>query len=323
MAAMTRRTFLTALPLLSSTLARAAGGSALPQNRNVKWALSLGLWKYFPPVPFTDILAVMEETGFRGIRLTAFPGCLDAYGLTAAQMQREVSKRNLHVVTISWNGAMQDPAGRQKDLASAREAMKFLADFGASHLVVFPPARDTRGALTEAGFKEFCARCNQIGELAGEMGFTAGLHNHMGQNVETSAEVDRCMAMTDPKLFGFSPDVAHLNLGGCDVVATLEKYKHRIRFLDYKDSRWTVPKGEMMGAYGRKLTPADPSARFLSSIYDLGDGEVDFPGCHRVLKSVNYKGWICVDLDTARKGPLASYRHADEYITSRLEPIYV
>ena len=130
-----------------------------------------------------------------------------------------------------------------------------------------------------------CERCNQIGEVAGEMGFTAGLHNHMGQMVQTPEEVDRFMAMTDPKLFGLVAGYGALHLGGSDVVQMLEKYKHRIRFLDYKDAKRNAPS-------------------FKDSIVDLGDGEIDFPGCHRVLKSVNYRGWVCVDLDTARLGPL-------------------
>ena len=73
------------------------------------------------------------------------------------------------------------------------------------------------------------------------MGFTAGVHNHMGQMVQTREEVDRFMAGVDPKLFGFAGHGAHLNLGGCVVVPTLERYKHRVRFLDCKDSRWTTP----------------------------------------------------------------------------------
>ena len=58
----------------------------------------------------------------------------------------------------------------------------------------------------------------------------------MGQMVQTSDEVDRCMAMTDPKLFSFSPDTAHLHLADCDVVKTLEKHKSRLMLLDYKDA---------------------------------------------------------------------------------------
>ncbi|HEV2274235.1 MAG TPA: sugar phosphate isomerase/epimerase family protein [Acidobacteriaceae bacterium] len=316
-----RRDFLASLPLLPAAFASAE--SSLPANRNIQWALSSALWRYFPPVPFTSILDVMKETGFPGVRLTGFPGILNEYGLTQAQMLRELSRRNLHAVTISWNGELQDPGQRQQVLASAREAMKFLADFGADHLVVFSPGRDKPGAQAPEGFQELCARCNQIGELAGEMGFTAGLHNHMGQMVQTQDEVDRFMSMTDPKLFGLSPDTAHLHLAGCDVVGTIERYKHRIRFLDYKDARWTTPAKDWVQPNGKVFPRDSQSARFFNSIYDLGDGAVDFPGCHRVLQSVHYRGWICVDLDTARNGPLADFRRCGAYIVKNLQPIYM
>jgi len=64
-------------------------------------------------------------------------------------------------------------------------------------------------------------------------------------------------------------------------------------------------------------------AGFIQNIYDLGDGEVDFPACHRVLKSMKYKGWICVDLDTARLGPMADYERCGAYVVKKLEPIYL
>jgi inosose dehydratase len=265
----------------------------------------------------------MKETGFIGVRLAGFPRLLEQYGLTEAEMHREVSKRNLHVVTISWGGPVCDPAQRRQVLESARTAMKFLADFGASHLVVFSPGRMESGANTPAAFRELCARCNQIGELAGERGFTAGLHNHLGEMVQTQEEVDRFMAMTDPKLFGLSPDTAHLYLAGCDVVGTLNRYRHRIHFLDYKDAKWTTPGKDWVLPNGRVLPKDSAMARFYASIYDLGDGEVDFARSHRVLKSVNYRGWICVDLDTARKGPLASYERCGAYVVKKLQPIYL
>jgi sugar phosphate isomerase/epimerase len=318
---MNRREFVAALSMLLPRLAWAKGDR--PANRNIKWALSEALWRYFPAVPFTEILEVMQETGFIGVRLAGFPRILSDYGLTQAQMLSEVSKRNLHVVTISWNGALHDPAQRQAVLESARNAMKFLADFGASHLVIFSPNRTLPGAQKPEAFRELCERCNQIGELAGEMGFSAGLHNHMGQMVQNQDEVDRFMAMTDPKLVGLSPDTCHLNLAGCDVVGTLDRYKHRIRFLDYKDSKWTTPSKDWVQPNGTKFPKDSETARFFNSSYDLGDGEVNFPGCHRVLKSVDYRGWICVDLDTARLGPLADFHRCGSYIVNKLEPIYL
>src|SRR5204863_3829389 len=85
---MNRRQFLAGLA--ASLQLKAA---QLPANNNIKWALSLGLWNHFKPTPFTDILDVMKDTGFIGIRLTGYPSFLKTYDLTAAQMEKEVSKR--------------------------------------------------------------------------------------------------------------------------------------------------------------------------------------------------------------------------------------
>lgn len=322
---MNRRLFLSAL---GATFARAA--SSIPANKNVKWAVSANLWNSFPRGPVTDIMDVMRDTGFIGIRLTQFPGILKTYDVTVPYLQKELSKRGLQVATISFNGPTHDPAQRQKVLASAREAMQFLKQMDADHLVVFSPARPVLTPpggkavpIPEATFKSMCEGFNQIGEAARELGFKAGLHNHMDQMVETPEEVDKCMAMTDPKLFHFSPDTAHLYLGGSNVPDVMRKQKARLMFADYKDARWTTPATDFVQESGKTHPKDSRSARFLSSIYDLGDGEIDFPACHRVLKSINFKGWICVDLDTARQGPRKSYERCGAYVVNKLEPIYL
>jgi sugar phosphate isomerase/epimerase len=299
---MTRRAV---LGVMAAALARAAG--RLPANRNVRWGLGSNLWNYFPRVPFTDILDVMKDTGFIDLRLTQFPQILKTYDITTAQMAKETSLRGCRIVTISFNGPAQDPARRAEVIANAKTAMNFLKEFGASHLVVFSPNR--RDGAAPGAFQAMCETFNEIGSAAREMGFYAGLHNHMGQIVQTPDEVDRCMAMTDPKLFYFSPDTAHLHLAGCDVVNTLEKHKHRIMLADYKDAK--------------RLPDTKPDTFDRESIFDLGDGEIDFPGCHRVLKSIAFQGSLIVDLDIARQGPRASYERCGAYVVNRLDPVYV
>lgn len=300
-----------------------ASAARLPASKNIHWAVSAGLWNHFKRAPFTDILDVMKDTGFTGIRLTQFPQILTTYGMTAQQMEKEFSKRNLQVATISFGGPAHDPYQQAKVIGDARKAMAFLQAFGAKHLVVFPPARLKVGVDVDTAFQTMCQTFNRIGEAAGEMGFRAGLHNHLDEMVEQPAEVHKCMAMTDPKLFHFSPDTAHLHLGGSNVVEMLERYKDRIMFLDYKDAKWTTPTEDWHAGNGNVYPKDSKNAKFFSSIYDLGDGEIDFPACHRILKNINFKGWICVDLDTARKGPRISYERCGAYITKTLEPIYV
>jgi inosose dehydratase len=294
-----------ALSLLSAALARTA--AKLPANKNIKWGLGTNLWNSFPRVPFADILDVMKDTGFIGARLTQFPQILKTYDITAAQMRKEAERRGCHIVTISFNGPSHDPARRAELIDSARKAMTFLQDFGAHHLVVFSPNR--MSGATPASFNEMCSSFNEIGRTAREMGFRAGLHNHMSQMVQNPDEVDRCMAMTDPQLFHFSPDTAHLHLARYDVATALEKHKHRLMLADYKDAK--------------RLPNAKTDTFDRDTIFDLGDGEIDFPACHRVLKSIAFKGWLIVDLDIARNGPRASYERCGAYVVRSLERVYV
>jgi inosose dehydratase len=185
--------------------------------------------------------------------------------------------------------------------------MTFLKEFGANHLVVFSPNR-AKGTAPGA-FAAMCESFNEIGAAAREMGFTAGLHNHMGQMVQNPDEIDRCMAATDPKLFAFSPDTAHLHLAGCDTAKTLDKYKARLLLADYTDAK--------------RAENGRPDSFDRNSIFDLGDGEIDFPACHRVLKSISFQGWLIVDLDIARQSPRASYERSGAYVVNKLEPVYV
>jgi inosose dehydratase len=298
---MTRRE---TLGLLAATLGRAA--SQLPTNRKVKWGLGSNLWTYFPRVPFTDILDVMRDTGFIGLRVTQFPQILDTYGITAAAMAREAERRGCRIVTISFNGPAHDASRRAEMVENARTAMKFLSGFGARHLVVFSP--DRRFAAQPHAFETTCEGFNAIGEAARGMGFRAGLHNHMGQIVQNPDEIDRAMALTDPALFHFAPDTAHLHLAGCDVARTLEKHGKRLMLADYKDAR--------------RAPGAKPDSFDRNTIFDLGDGEIDFPACHRVLRSLSFEGWLIVDLDIAREGPRKSYERCGEYVVRNLEPVY-
>jgi len=314
---MNRRCF---LATLSVALAKSA--STLPANKNVKWALSLGLWDHFRPALFTEILDVMRDTGFIGLRLTGFPRCFERFDMPPSRMEKEVSKRNLYICTISFNSPSNDASQVSKIISDARRAMTFLKMFGAKELVVFSPSRLPDNVDTMQQFDNMCECLARLGELAGEMGFRAGLHNHLGQMVERPPEIDLVMAKLNPRVFYLAPDTAHLHLAGGDVVKTLEKYKQRLCFADYKDARWTQPPADVVEDSG-KVHPKDSrEARFLSSIFDLGAGEIDFPGCHRVLKDISYRGWLCVDLDTARQGPRISYERSGAYVVNKLEPIY-
>jgi sugar phosphate isomerase/epimerase len=101
------------------------------------------------------------------------------------------------------------------------------------------------------------------------------------------------------------------------------KYMRRLVFMDYKDARWTTPAGDVVLPNGMVYKKDSSSAKFFESIYDLGDGVIDFPACHRVLKQINYRGWICVDLDRTRQGPRTSYERCGCEVNMRTSCLFL
>ena len=301
-----------------------AASRRLPANKNVKWGLSLALWMHFKAVPVESIFDVMKDTGFTGVRLIGSPHLEKNWNTTAAHFEKELHKRKLHAAAIAFSGPLHLAEQRAKVLEDAKASLELLKGMGGKHMVLFSPGRLTKpGVDVRAAFHQFCERCNQIGELAGTLGMTVGLHNHLDQMVEQGREIDRFLGRTDAKLVGFSPDTAHLHLAGVNVVECLTKHKARLRgAFDYKDAKWTTPETDFQDGNGRIYKKDSRQARFLSSIYDLGDGEVNFTACHELLKSIGYQGWLCVDLDAARQGPRKSYERCGAYVVEKLEPIY-
>ena len=50
-------------------------------NRNIRWALSIGIWNDLPPAPFTEKLDAIKDAGFNGFRMTGYPGFLKQHNL--------------------------------------------------------------------------------------------------------------------------------------------------------------------------------------------------------------------------------------------------
>lgn len=132
---MKRREFVASFAAHAAALA-AVRERCAAADKNIKWAVSMFLWTstQWPgkgPVPFTEMLDVIKDTGFNGFRFTGWPGSLERYGLTLPMLDRELSKRDIGIATVSFGGQASDAGQHDKIAASAHEACKFLQHFGA------------------------------------------------------------------------------------------------------------------------------------------------------------------------------------------------
>jgi len=265
-----------------------------------RWAVSSFLWTSTiwsdqPPLPYTDMLDVIKDAGFHGFRLTGWPDILKKINLTVPQLEKELSKRNLRIATLSFGGPADDPARHKEIEKSAREACRFLRDFGATELVVFGLRRVNK-VLVREHLRIACEFYNRLGDVCAEYGIRAGQHNHsQGQLIESQDEIELLLEWTDPKRFHWCPDTVHLYMAGCKILELFEKYAHRIIFFDLVDSKYQYTREDLHLPNGKVQKAGTHNATFLLSNVDYGDGEVDLQGIMRILKKRKYKGWINLD----------------------------
>lgn len=324
---MKRREFLAATAAALGSLRNRIEAAVQPGDRNILWSVSMFLWtstqwKEDGSARFTDMLDVIKDTGFEGFRLTGWPQSLDRYGMQVPVLERELSRRNLRVATMSWGGQVSEPAEHPTLEASAQEACKFLKHFGSDVLTVFSPRRPNK-VLVREHMRIASEFWNRLGDLCAGYGIRAGLHNHsQGQLVESQDEVELMLRLTDPKRFHWSPDTIHLYLGGCDIIGLFEKYAQRLLSMDLVDAKYVFATKDLALANGKAEKAGTQGATFMLCNQDYGDGEVDLLGILRVLRRIRFKGWITIDHHYTPVSPSHSFSRCRKYIRERLEPIY-
>ena len=130
----------------------------------------------------------------------------------------------------------------------------------------------------------------KFGEKTREFGITASLHPHYNTWVTYKNEIDNILLNLDCKTIQFAPDTAHLVIGCCDPVDIIRTYANRVNFTHFKDIK--KPPKEF-----KNLTKIDFSV--YANFCELGTGVIDFKSIFDILKSVNYLGPICEELDSA------------------------
>src|SRR5437016_1061726 len=325
---MRRREVLSAMAVSLAALRERAAALYAGNRPNIKWCVSSFLWTstQWPDtgtLPYTEMLDVIRDTGFDGFRLTGWPAVLDRIGMDLPQLERELSKRNLRIATLSFGGPADEPAKHAEIEKSARDACRFLKRFGATELVTFSPRRVNK-VLEREHIRRACEFYNHLGDVCAEYGIRTGLHNHsQGQLIEAQDEIELLLKLTDPKKFHWCPDTVHLYMASCDIIGLFQKYAHRLIFFDLVDAKYEYQKDELRLPNGKIEKAGSQNGTFMLGNRDYGDGEVDLEGIMRIIKKVNYKGWINIDHHYSRVSPRNSFERCMKYIREKLDPIYV
>lgn len=175
------------------------------------------------------------------------------------------------------------------------------------------PIFEGKPQFTDEEWKRLAEGLNSLGARAGEKGMTLTYHHHMGTGVQTAAEIDRLMDMTDPSRLFLLYDTGHLAFSGEDYTAVLNRYAARIRHVHLKDVR--------MDVHARVRTERMSFLQAVKAgVFTVpGDGGVRFEPVFRGLKASGYSGWYVVEAeqDPARANPFEYALKARSFIREK------
>jgi inosose dehydratase len=122
------------------------------------------------------------------------------------------------------------------------------------------------------------------------------------------------MANTDPRYVGLVLDTGHFTMAGMDPFAMARRYGKRVVEYHLKDTR-----AEDRG--GTKQVPGPEVDQMKTPyFYPLGAGGVDFPALMAYLDSIQWRGFLNVELDTSPwRPPQESARISANYIQNVLK----
>jgi inosose dehydratase/3D-(3,5/4)-trihydroxycyclohexane-1,2-dione acylhydrolase (decyclizing) len=254
--------------------------------------------------PLETCLAEARLAGFDGIELGhKFPR-------GAAELRPILDRHHLALVSGWYSTSLLE-----RDAAAELEAMRphiaLLRAMGCSVLILAETSNAIHGnrmapmghrpVLTEAQWTLFETRLSALADAVTREGLTIAYHHHMGTVVQTEAEIDRLMTMTDPNV-GLLLDTGHATFAGADPVALARRYRERIVHVHCKDVRSAVMQDAIRDGWS-----------FLDSVVAgvftvPGDGMVDFPAV--VAELPGYSGWLVVEAeqDPAKAHPLTYAR---------------
>ena len=161
------------------------------------------------------------------------------------------------------------------------------------------PIFEGKPEFTDEEWKRLAEGLNALGTRAAEKGMTLTYHHHMGTGVQTAAEIDRLMGMTDPSRLSLLYDTGHLAFSGEDSIAVLDRYAARVRHVHLKDVR-----SDVLARVKRERMSFLQAVK--AGVFTVpGDGGVSFEPVFRSLKKSGYRGWYVVEAeqDPAKANP--------------------
>jgi inosose dehydratase len=254
------------------------------------------------PATFDVVLDEMQKTGYAGTEL----GDWGFMPTDPTALRAELDKRELSLLGAFVPVALKDAASHEAGVQAALKVARLLAAVqGSLPFIVLADANGsvperTNNAgrvtpemgLTDAQWTVFAAGVDRVARaVRDETGLRLVVHHHCAGYVETPDEIEKLLALTDPKLVGLCLDTGHYQFAGGDPLKFLQRHARRAWHIHFKDCQPQI--AAQSRAEGWDYFKSVEKGVFC----ELGKGAVDFPAIKAELEKNGYDAWIVVEQD--------------------------
>jgi inosose dehydratase len=225
-----------------------------------------------------DILAAVAGAGYEGIEITNT--MIREYAPRPAEFAKALQEHGLVLAAFAYGSPLgfTDPDNHRRELNGADEALRFVASFPGTPLILGGPTTPMRDNVFEkiAHAADFY---NEVGRRGRALGVEVAFHptSQHGSILESREEYDRIMELTDPAVISWNPDTGHIVRGGQNLAETLQRFAVRIRHVHLKD--------------------VDSDKRWQP----LGQGVCDIPAILQLLtRELKFSGWVVGEEESAQ-----------------------
>ena len=265
---------------------------------------------------FEQCVSEMALAGFTGSEIG------NKYPKDVETLKHKLDVRGMRICN-AWFSSLLLSEGYEATIEAFIKHRDFLHALGAKVIGASEQGNSIQGkdvsifgekpVYTEEQWELIAKGFNEMGRLAKEKGMYFTVHHHMGTGVQTEAEIDKLMEITDPDLVYLLFDTGHLSFSGEDVIGVLKKYVNRTKHVHLKSIRKDIIEEAKEKGYS-----------FLDSVRAgsftvPGDGDFDFTPVFDVLDEAGYEGWVVVEAeqDPAKANPYEYAVLARNYIREK------
>lgn len=266
---------------------------------------------------FEQCISEMALAGFIGSEVG------NKYPRDTNILKRALSLRGISIAS-AWFSSFLTTRPYEETAEAFIGHRDFLHEMGAKVIVVAEQGHSIQGItdapvfekkpfFTEREWEQLARGLESLGKLAAEKRMKLVYHHHMGTGVQTAAEINKLMDMTDPSLVYLLFDTGHLTFSGENPEEVLLTHAGRIKHVHLKDIRRDIL--QKVSKEQLSFLEAVKAGAFTVP----GDGMIDFEPLFNLLSKANYQGWLIVEAeqDPALANPLEYAIKARKYIREK------